>query len=404
MPSTAGQHPDQLTKLDITVAGTSGNLMDQMTPVEVILTESLLTPGLQTSVKVHSYFHNLPIKNLNEFQGSRIHINIDRPSLARYALPTTFDVDNVIYRLSDRKLINENTEEFILHACHRTLLDDAATLVSKMWKCTTPSAITSEVLRSCAGAGQLDIEGSSPARDYAAENIHPFQVVQQQAAAALAGGNDPSFIHFMTYRNLGTHHFRSLQSLSKGSPQMVYFYEENGAAGGGYGNPFGIMSHSFPCDFDLLSDILNGIDENGNDINTLLTFNPLMRMVNQFGSKTLGCGLGSGNPKISASSAGSEMQQNMCPDYSQTYIQKRQARMGLLEQDKIALRLIVPWVSHIHAGDIIRLELRNRKDSNFLNYGSGDYMIHSITHNIKYRGFSTLTIDCVAETVGRGIV
>jgi len=129
-----------------------------------------------------------------------------------------------------------------------------------------------------------------------------------------------------------------------------------------------------------------------------------MRMVNQFGSKTLGCGLGSGNPKISASAAGSEMQQNMCPDYSQTYIQKRQARMGLLEQDKIALRLTVPWVSHIHAGDIIRLELRNKKDPTQKNFGSGDYLIHSLTHNIKYRGFSTITIDAVAQSVGAGIV
>jgi hypothetical protein len=395
---------DQLAILDVTIPGVSSSLMDQMTPVEVLLTESLLTPGLQTSVKVHSYFHNLPIKDLNQFSGERVRINIQRPILERWGLPLEMDVDNVIYRLSDRKLLNENTEEFILHACHRTLLDDAATLVSKMWKCTTPSSVTAEVLRSCAGAGPTDIEDSEPARDYMAENIHPFQVVQQQATAALAGGNDPSFIHFMTYRNLGTHHFRSLQSLSQGSPQMVYYYEENGAAGGGYANPFGLMMHQFPCDFDLLSDILNGIDETGADINTLLTFNPLMRMANQFGSKTLGCGLGSGNPKISASAAGSEMQQNMCPDYSQIYIQKRQARMGMLEQDKIALRITVPWVSHLHAGDIIRLELRNKKDPNFLNFGSGDYMIHSITHNIKWRGFSTLTIDCVAETVGRGIV
>jgi hypothetical protein len=401
MPNTFS---DQLAILDVTIPGVSSSLMDQMTPVEVLLTESLLTPGLQTSVKVHSYFHNLPIKDLNQFSGERVRINIQRPILERWGLPLEMDVDNVIYRLSDRKLLNENTEEFILHACHRTLLDDAATLVSKMWKCTTPSSVTAEVLRSCAGAGPTDIEDSEPARDYMAENIHPFQVVQQQATAALAGGNDPSFIHFMTYRNLGTHHFRSLQSLSRGSPQMVYYYEENGAAGGGYANPFGLMTHQFPCDFDLLSDILNGIDETGADINTLLTFNPLMRMANQFGSKTLGCGLGSGNPKISASAAGSEMQQNMCPDYSQIYIQKRQARMGMLEQDKIALRITVPWVSHLHAGDIIRLELRNKKDPNFLNFGSGDYMIHSITHNIKWRGFSTLTIDCVAETVGRGIV
>lgn len=40
------------------IEGVSWHLFDQ--PVEATLTESLLTPG-QTSLKVHSYFHNLPI-------------------------------------------------------------------------------------------------------------------------------------------------------------------------------------------------------------------------------------------------------------------------------------------------------------------------------------------------------
>lgn len=392
-----------LTAMKIHIEGVPEHTLDQVTPIEITLAESLLTPGLQTSVKVHSYFHNLPIKDLDLLKGRTIQITLERPILEKWGLPTDFVVSQVIYRIDNRKLINDNTEEFTIHALDQSMLNDAATLVSKMWKCTTPSAIVSEVLGSCAGVGPMDVEGSGPARDYMAENIHPFQVVAQQANAALASGDDPSFIHYMTYRNRGTHHFRSLRSLSEQSPQMLYNYDQTGLAGGGYANPFGIMTHSFPCDFDLLSDVLNGI-ENGVDINTLLTFNPLMRMVNQFGSSILGCGIGAGNPKIAMSGAGSEQQQNMCPDYSQHYILRRQARMGLLEQDKIALRLTVPWVAHIHAGDIIRLELHNKKDQTQLNYGSGDYLISSLTHNLKNGGFSTITIDAVSSTVGRGIV
>jgi hypothetical protein len=229
-------------------------------------------------------------------------------------------------------------------------------------------------------------------------------VVNDQAKAALASGDDPSFIHYMTYQNLGTHHFRSLKSLCAGTTQMMYYYDEAGLAGGGYANPFGIMTHQFPCDFDLLSDILNGVDANGKDINVFMTFNPLMRMSSQFGAKTLGCGIGSGNPKIGMSAAGSEGQQNMCPDMSAQYVLKRQARMGLLEQDKVALRLTVPWVAHLHAGMIISLELYNKKDKTLLNYGSGDYLISALTHNIKFGGFSTLTMDCVSKTAGSGVV
>lgn len=393
---------EQLVSIITSFPGVSGFTLDQMTPVEGTLTESILTPGLQTSVKVHSYYHNLPIKILNDFRGRPIKMSLERPILEKWGLPTTFEVLQTVYRLDNRKPVNDNTEEFMIHACDQTLLNDAASLVSKMWKCTTPSAVTADVLSQCAGAKQLDIEGSAPARDYMAENIHPFQVVAAQANAALGAGG-PDYLHFMTYRNLGTHHFRSLKTLCSGSPQMLYYYDQAGIAGGGYGNPFGIMTHQFPCDFDLLSDVLNGIGSGG-DINTMMTFNPLMRMVNQFGSKIAGCGLGSGNPKIGMSASGSEGQQNMCPDLSHQYILKRQARMGMLEQDKIALRLTVPWVAHLHAGDVIRLELYNKKDKTQLNFGSGDYLIHSLTHNLKWGGFSTITMDCVSQTVGSGIV
>lgn len=396
----ADGYSDQLSDIKIQVSGVSDHLMEQMTPVEVTLGESLLTPGLQTAVKVHSYFHHLPIKDLNEFRGKNLNIHIERPGLKSFNIPFTMDVSNTIYRLDKRYLINDNTEEFTLHACHQTLLDDAKSLVSKMWMCSTPSAVTAEVLGTCAGAGAMNIEGAPPARLYMAENIHPFQVVAQQANAALQGGNNPDFTHFMTYENLGTHHFRSLRTMCSQAPVMQFKYNTVGAAAGGYGNPYGIMTHQFPCDFDLLSDCLNGMDESGADISTFLAFNPFMRTATQFGSQIGGCGLGSGNPKTGGSAAGSEGMQNMCPDYSQEYILKRQARMAMLEQDKIALRFTIPWNPILNAGKIIRINLHNNRDPNQYNYGTGDYLIHSIMHNIKHGGFSTLTLDCVSNTVG----
>ena len=195
-------------------------LILQMTAMEVILGESLLKPGLQTAVRVHSYLHVLPVKNLDMFKNSTLDIVMQRKILKQFGINDTMRVNQVVYRLDNRRPINNNTEEFILHACDQTLLDDAATLVSKMWKCTKPSSVVEEVLRSCAGVdpGQLDVESCDPARDYIAENIHPFQIVAQQTNVALAAGNDPSFLHYMTYKNYGTHHFRSLNYLTKKSP------------------------------------------------------------------------------------------------------------------------------------------------------------------------------------------
>jgi len=396
----ADYYIDQLASIKIECPGVPSSLLDQVTPAEVTLGESLLTPGLQTSVKCQSYFHNLPIKILDDFRNTKLNILIERPSLASFKIKETLEVSNTIYRLDKRKLINDQIEEFTIHACHQTLLNDAKSLVSKLWQCSTPSAVTAEVLSACAGAGPMDIEGAPPARLYMAENIHPFQVVAQQCNAALQGGNNPDFVHYMTYQNLGTHHFRSLKTLSSQAPIMEFKYDTTGSASGGYGNPFGIMTHSFPCDFDLLSDCLNGMNESGQDISTFMAFNPFMRTASQFGSQAGGCGLGSGNPKTGASAAGSEGSQNMCPDYSQQYILKRQARMAMLEQDKIALRLVIPWNPILNAGKIITLTLTNNKDPSKKNYGSGNYLIHSIMANIKFGGFSTLTLDCVSNTVG----
>jgi hypothetical protein len=162
------------------------------------------------------------------------------------------------------------------------------------------------------------------------------------------------------------------------------------------------MTHSFPCDFDLLSDILNGVDENGVDINSLMIFNPVMKTFSLLGNQAIGCGMGGGVIKGSLSNSGSAQQQNSCPDDVQTHLLKRQARMALLEQDKIALRLVVPWNPELHAGKIITLTLNNKEDPDQLNYGSGDYLIVSMTHNLKLGGFSTSTMDCVSKTVGSG--
>ena len=396
---------DILTNFDVGFSNISDSLTNQITVQEIMLGESLLTPGLQTTVHVHSSIHELPVKNLDEFKDTEMSIDIEKSLLTKFNIDSRMAVRQTTYRLDNRKLINNNTEEFYIHACDQTLLDNAATLVSKLWKCTRPSVVVRDVLSTCAGAKSLDIEDADPARDYIAENIRPFQVVAQQANVALAAGNDPSFLHYMTYENLGTHKFRSLYSLTQQPAVAEYIFQETGSISG-HAYPFSILTHNFPCDFDLLSDVLNGVGYDGNNLNSLFTFNPIMAMFNKFGSNTFGCGIGSGLPKMSMSNQGSAEQQNACPDYAHLYVHKRQARMGLLEQDKIALRIMVPWVPFLNVGKIIRLSIPNKTDETGTtqNYGSGDYLIVSLKHHIKRGQPSTITMDCVSRTVGAGVV
>lgn len=377
---------------------------------EVTMTESLLTPGLQTSVTLQSYFHNPLVKNLDKFKSGIANITVERPILSEFNYPDKMEISTRIYRLSDRHLINNNVEEFTLHGCDDSLLADARNLVSKSWKCVSPSAVVNEVLDSCIGAKTKDVESSYQGRDYIAENIHPFQVINQQADVALAGGTDPSFVHYMTYENFtlgdprGKHNFRSLKSLTEPSTGVAKFFFTETAATTGFGFPESILTHSFPCDFDFLSDILNGVDIDGSLMASMTVLNPMLKYAGVLGNKSSGCGNGRGKYMTSITNYNSAKDQDSCNTDVEKYLLLRQARMSLLEEDKIALRLTVPWNPILHAGKMIEVNIVHKSTGEFQNYGTGLYLIHSMTHNLKSGGFGTTTLDCVSRSVGGGII
>ena len=176
-----------------------GESFSDITVKEVILGESLLTPGLQTSVTLQSFVYGNPPKIWGTYKNQPLIISMFQPATSYNML-----VEQQLYRIDNRELdINVGqTETLTLHACDQSLLNDAQALVSKSWKCTTPDVIVNYVLHSCAGVTNSMVDNCGPARDYIAENIHPFQVVAQQANVALYEGNDPSFLHYMTYENL----------------------------------------------------------------------------------------------------------------------------------------------------------------------------------------------------------
>ena len=412
------EYKDELATIDAKF-NVNENVLQDFTVGEIVMMESLMTPGLQTSIKVHSHLHNLPNKNLDNWKNIIADIKITRPTLKAFNFKDTIEFRSRIYRLANRKLINNNNEEYTLFGCDDSLLNNARSLVSNRWNCRQPSEVVRETLSQCCGISQskLDIEDTSTPRDYIAENVHPFEVVKQQCDVALTYDNeDPSFVHFMSYENGGTHHFKSLQSMCKQEPlrdenneELVLSYSE--AAGSkindkglqaGYRNPRGIMTYSFPCDFDLLSDLLNGIDVNGRDMTSMVVVNPLLSEFSLSGVELINCGIGQGVYKVGMTNYNSADQQSSCNIGIEKYMLKRQARMNLLEPDKVALRLTVPWNPIYHAGKVIRISLYNKNDNTITLYGSGKYLISSMIHTIKRGGFSTTTMDCVSTTVGRG--
>lgn len=389
--------------------GVSEYNLRELSVREINLLESIKTPGLMTSVMCDSYLHD-PVKDFDEFKNANLKIKITRPILERYGFNPVLEIDNVIYRLQNRKLINNNNENMTFQGLHNTQLEDASKLMSFSRKCVTPSSIVSEVLQGCLGSSRNDVESSQPARDYIAENIHPFQVIAQQADVSIDPQSEPSFVHFMSYENKGTHHFRSLYSLTQVDPPKKYtfsFSETGNSLSGdvdrGYRNPNTVLTYSFPCDFDLLSDLLNGISTTGAFIGAGIFENPKNKLSSSLNFTPGFCSTGA-TLKTAQTNINTAQDQDSCNIDVENHMLKRQARMGLLEQDKIALRLTIPWNAELHAGKVIRFERTSKDVKGKLLYGSGNYLIHTLTHIVKAGGYSTTVMDCVSTTVGQGLV
>jgi len=420
--------PEQfLTDLQVTMDGIDPNLISELTVNEVTMTESLLTPGLQTTLSVQSKINTEIVKNLSKFNNRNVNIVANRPIISELyggrsrpdGLPyiSSLETTQRIYRLSNRKLINYQLEEFQLELCDPSLLADASTFVTKSWGCVSPAEVVRDVLKQCVGTTNVDIEDNvGPRKRYFATGIHPFQVITQQEEMALAGGKlDPSLVHFMTYQNrrsesVPTHNFRSLTNMALQNESFEFFYSGKNSNPYNYAIPSEIMTYSFPCDFDSLSDILNGINITGEKYSSISGINPFTAAISSFSSETgktpssSPCGL---PPWYSITNLGSAMDDCTSIDPG-SYLPRRKARMGLLDQDKVALRMTVPWNPNLNVGRVIYVKIPNTNpnfqgEDNQWNFGTGRYLIASMTHNIKLGGFGTTTLECVSNTVAAGV-
>ena len=394
----------------VTATGGIGGIeINETTTKEIILGENILNPSVQTAITFNRYLYG-DNQNLDQLKGKTLNVTLQSSLTSSFSRPIPMNIENTVYRLDNRRLINQSPssiEEFTVHACHETLLDDAKHLMSKSWNCATPNEIVNAAL-DCVKAGPRTVDPCDPQRDYIAENIHPFRVISQQANVAL-DGDDPSFVHYMTYENGGTHYFRSLKKLISAGPVMTYYYSDGGESETGPStlpvNPYPIMVN-FPCDFDYLTDLLNGVDINGNNVNTGTFFNLINMGMNLFGMdggamSGIAGGIGScfegGNMKQSWTNKGNSHKDYGCETDVEKYLLKRQARMALLDRDKIALRMVTTWNPYLHVGHIIELKWESKNGG--MVYGSGEYLVTSMMHKIQLGGYSTATIDCVSKDV-----
>ena len=146
------------------------------------------------------------------------------------------------------------------------------------------------------------------------------------------------------------------------------------------------------CSSDL------GINCDGVNLNQTRTFNFVNGVADAVGA--LDMALGMANKLFATTNLGTSEQQKSCETGVEKYLHKRQARMALLDKDKIALRITVPWSPWLHVGNKIHFHWFNRYDQADELYGSGQYIIAHLTHNIQFGGYAVTNLDCIANTFG----
>ena len=398
----------------VSAAVNLGADLEGITVKEVIVGESLLNPSAHAVVTLQSAMYTSP-QNWDYFRCQPIAINIADNNNSG-SNPRTMKINQHIYRCDNRHFASLNTgqvEELSLHSIDNSILKDAETIFEKSWKCASPNVIVSEALQKIGVNRVIFSPGTTgPGRPYVAETIHPLQVVQQQASVALWNGDDPSYVHYNTIdSNSGdpVHHFRSLGELmsSRHEPYHLFAADTGITGRTSFSEAFNetsfaplpmriAVNFSFPCDYDVLSDVLNGINCGGKYINDVQTFN---LSSGQFNSAT-GVISQAGNIIKSLTNLGTAKQQNACETNVEKYLLKRQARMGLLDKNKIALRITIPWSPWLHVGQMIYFHWNNRYDPSVEQYGSGKYLVLHLTHNIQYGGYAVTNLDCIANTYG----
>lgn len=398
-----------LTDLQVNVKGLDTAAFETSV-TEINLTESLLNPGLQTSVLVTSRY-NTPdfLKNLDELYMKEVDIYAERKILRFWddVVKTDFNTTQRVYRLSKREPVNYALETYQLDFCDDSLLIDAKNYLSRSWFKKTPTDIVKDIYSQVFPNQNLEIEDTSPAQDYIAEFVHPFQAVTQISERALSTAGDPSLVHFMTYQNKGhsdinTHNYRSLANMAKADPVFEFSYSGKASIDLNFANPHDIMQYSFPRDFDALSDVLNGVDSDGkaSPIVGLNMVNPVTSRVSAFGP--IFNGIAGNTPYMETTNKGTEDIQNSAPLTSERIKVLRRARMSLIDPDSIALRMVLPFSPFLNVGRTIKVHFPNNMRNGEDTYGSGKYLIVNMTHTIKAGGLGLTIVECVSDSVAKG--
>lgn len=392
-------------------------MFDNLSVRDIYLEESLLSPATSIIITITDRVHLL--KNYFKYRicnGDPVKCKIELKNPFKGEDPLTDDVipseddkivieDHVIYRMDSRKLnANYHTEDYNLYLCPETTFKNLKARMSDFYRRKSLNTIVQDAL-SAAGITNHDVESTQLRRNYITNNQHPFQVISDISEMAYkSSGGDiwTQYLHYMTFEEKkGKHYWKSLDSLINGSVKKRYVYHEKGLNRQRITDD-GIIGFEFPCDFDALLEMSSGVLYNEKDRKlhkpSMVSIDPFTSSVFLIDGVSHGdkakMGLGG---TLNAGGWSNLNTIGDVPTEIEKWFHKRNEPLVFLHKENTNLRIIVPFNPKIHVGENIvamfytkSTEQEKRPEADF---GSGQYLVTHVRHNIKIGEFSTTVYD-----------
>lgn len=411
-------------------------MASEITPTNVYIHESILSPTVQISITFLDTIH--VIKNFIQYKIK----GGEMPNMSMTVINPRFNIEGgnhvhsvtrdaelpinnfKVYRMDSRRPLNYHMEQYTLHLCSPSIIKNQIYRMSHFYKMKELSKVVEDAMDSAGIKKNVRfIEKTDLKRDYISNNQHPFQVISEIADMSMKDQH-AQFLHYMTTEEVqGKHYFVSLKHLIKRADgknfkgDFQYSYNEKGANETFYIDD--IMTYEFPCDFDTLLDLSGGIIHNKADHKnhkpSMVSINPFDGGVFMVDGKIhgdnklrgFGGALNAGawsnkNNFESVKTSGTFIGATTTGDASrpsgvEKYLHKRTENITFLHREKIDLKIVVPFNPTLHAGNLIDVSFfsKREKGTKNKNYGSGIYLIVHLTHDVKVGNYGTSIFECI---------
>lgn len=410
-----------------------GNFVD-FTPIvlEIQLFEDIYNPVLTGSLMITDSvgFLNILGFNGNEF----LKLTFTKPSLDT-------DMTKIfrIYKVSDRKLVKDQNEGYVLNFCSEELFLSEQIKLSKSYPGQKISNIVSKILTdtlkvSTTKFNPKNIEDTRGTYDFIVPMMKPLEAISWLSTYAIPSASQSPGSSFLFFENIDGYNFKSISTLYQGQVKTDYFYGPKNIQD--LKDPRiantalemrTVLSYEHLNNFDSLSSTADGAFSNrlitidtllrkykNTDFDYLKYFgtekpmnpNPVQSNAqNRFGlqqnENPAGAQKVLTTNTTQISNAYVQKKQNIKPFNVETYVPYRTAQFSLLNMHR--MKLLVPGDINIHVGDKINFhfyELQSteigRKEDGFY---SGTFLVTAIRHTLTQRGSYTMVMEICKDSM-----